>query len=106
MARHWRFADPPDTGVFTTRQTFVEGAQLALVSHDIEGDWQFLHDEEGADDELRDESDLMLVRLQEVVDRFPAVAQLADLPVGWIAVRQTSDGPWVREPQPAEWAGD
>jgi hypothetical protein len=106
MARRWQFADPPETGVFTTRQVLVDGAPLALVSHDVEGDWQFLHDEEGDDDELRDEDDLQLVPLQEIVQRFPEVAQLADLPVGWIASRETGDGPWVRAPQPPEWASD
>jgi hypothetical protein len=41
----WKFPDPPDTGVFTTRQVFDDGVLLSLVSHDADGDWQFLHDE-------------------------------------------------------------
>ena len=94
-------------GVFTTRQVFVEGDLLSLVSHDPEGDWQFLHDEESNEEgELRDEDDLMFVRLQQIVDRFPEVVQLADLPTGWIASRDTAEEPWVREPQPKEWAAE
>ena len=46
----------------------------------------------------------MFVRLQEIVDRLPEVKQFADLPIGWFASRETGDAPWVREPQPEEWA--
>jgi hypothetical protein len=107
MAGRWRFADSPETGVFTTRQAYLEGEPLGLVSHDVEGDWQFLHDEdEGEDGELRDEDDLMFVPLREIVARFPEVEQLADLPVGWVASREARGRPWVREPQPPEWAAD
>jgi hypothetical protein len=76
------------------------------VSHDLDGDWQFLHDEDGDDSELRDEEDLMLVHFQLIVDRFPEVEQLADLPIGWMASRETGKEPWLREPQPKEWATD
>ena len=101
----WTFADSPDTGVYTTRQVFVEGELLSLVSHDLGGDWQFLHDEEDDEGgELRSEDDLMFVRLQEIVDRFPEVGQLSDLPIEWMATRTADREPWVREPQPREWA--
>jgi hypothetical protein len=103
----WKFPDSPDTGVYTTRQVFVEGELLSLVSHDLDGDWQFLHDEEDDEEgELRDEDDLMFVHLQEIVDRFPEVKQLADLPLGWMATRETAGESWAREPQPKEWGAD
>jgi hypothetical protein len=103
----WRFAQSPDTGVYTTRQVFVDGELLCLVSHDPDGDWQFLHDEESDDEgDLRDEDDLMFVPLQRIVDRCPEVEHLADLPLGWIASREAAEKPWAREPQPKEWAVD
>ncbi len=55
---------------------------------------------------MRAEDDLMFVRLQEIVDRFPEVARLADLPIGWMATREAEGKPWVREQQPKEWATD
>jgi hypothetical protein len=101
----WKFSDSPDTGVYTTRQVFVEGELLSLVSHDLDGDWQFLHDEEAEEEgEVRDTDDLMIVHFQHVVDRFPEVEQLVDLPIGWIASRENAEKPWVREPRPKEWA--
>ena len=48
----WVFADPPDLGAITTRQVFYEGQLLSLVSHDPEGDWQFLHDEESISENM------------------------------------------------------
>jgi hypothetical protein len=80
------------------------GALLSLVSHDLQGDWQFLHDEDAEEEgELRDTNDALLICLEDVVARFPEVEQLADLPVGWIAWREGPTDPWVREPRPAEW---
>jgi hypothetical protein len=53
---------------------------------------------------VRDTDDLMIVHFQHVVDRFPEVEQLVDLPIGWIASRENAEKPWVREPRPKEWA--
>jgi hypothetical protein len=101
----WNFPDRPDTGVYTTRQVFDEGALLSLVSHDPGGDWQFLHDGDDDDEsELRDEDDLIYVQFGHLVDRFPETRQLADLPIGWMATRETAGEPWLRAPQPKEWA--
>jgi hypothetical protein len=101
----WKFSDSRDSGVYATRQVYVEGELLSLVSHDEDGDWQFLHDEEADEEgELRETDDLMLVHFQHIVDRFPEVEQLADLPIGWIASREAAEQPWVREPRPKEWA--
>ncbi|HWE80489.1 MAG TPA: hypothetical protein VG265_02475 [Gaiellaceae bacterium] len=104
MGRRWRFAEPGTTGVYSTRQVLDEGALLAIVAHDTDGDWQFLHEESDDAPEARDEDDLVLVHLQEIDDRFPEVAELADLPRGWYAWREEQGQAWVREPQPAEWS--
>src|SRR5436309_1772290 len=108
MGDAWPFRDSPETGVYTTRQVFEEGAPLGVVSHDADGDWQFLHFEEEDDDgsDLRDVNDLLLVHFHHVVDHLPEVQQFADLPLGWIATRERPEDPWVREPQPEEWDSD
>lgn len=107
MSKRWRFIESGETGVYTTRQVLDEGALLAIVAHDLDGDWQFLHDED--DDEqgdLRDEDDLLFVPLQEIVDRFPEVSEVADLLPGWFAHRLALAGPWVRAAQPTDWSAD
>ena len=101
----WNFPDPPDTGVYTTRQVFDEGALLSLVSHDPDGDWQFLHDGDDDEGECRNEDDLIYVHFAHIVDRFPELRQLRGaLPIGWMATCETAGEPWVRAPQPKEWA--
>jgi hypothetical protein len=102
----WTFADSPDLGVFTTRQLLREGAPLGLISHDSDGDWQFLHEVEVPDDEdppERNIDDLLLVHVSHIVERFPQVLEYADLPLGWIAWPNEEGTAWVREPRPSEW---
>ncbi len=38
----------------------------------------------------------MLVCLHHTIDRDPSLAELADLPLGWWAERNTPDEPWYR----------
>jgi hypothetical protein len=90
----WPFEEPANLGVFTTRQLFNEGYALRLVTHDADGDWQFLCGT------TSDPADGMVVCLEHVVARFPEVHELADLPRGWRAWREEAG--WSREPRPAE----
>jgi hypothetical protein len=104
----WPFAESPDVGVYTTRQLLREGAPLGLISHDLDGDWQFLHHIEFADDEEvveRSVDDLVIVHLSHIVASFPQVAEYADLPVGWIAWPDDGGSGWIRQERPAEWGG-
>jgi hypothetical protein len=37
-----------------------------------------------------------VVCLKEIVENHPSVVELADLPMGWQAYRETADQPWER----------
>jgi hypothetical protein len=66
---------------------------IVYVSHDSEdGMWQF-HD--GSDVEM---DDAMVVSLKSMVDLDSTIAELHDLPLGWIAWRNAKDGAWQRQP--------
>ena len=71
------------------------------MAHDSDGDWQFL-DDDYDDDQPGSEDDIALVHLAHIVERFPEVVLLADLPVGWTAQRDTADEPWTREREPSD----
>ncbi|WP_158614478.1 MULTISPECIES: hypothetical protein [Mesorhizobium] len=77
------------------------GGWIAYASHDADDEsWQFYGDEAEVDHD-----DLILVGLFEVVELDETVAQLADLPLGWHARRDTKSSPWRRSkkpPQPPE----
>jgi hypothetical protein len=95
--KDWPFEDPPNVITITTRQVLEEGHPILLVCHDEEdGCWQVLC---GTTD---DPADGRVVGLDCMVARDPSVAELADLPLGWRAWRESPDAPWQREPRPAD----
>jgi len=92
----WPFADPPNTAVFTTNGILDRQEWIYLVTHDSEdGAWQFHH---ARDNELRT-TEAVVVALHRILEIDPAVAKLADLPLGWQAWRESKDAEWIRAPQ-------
>jgi hypothetical protein len=89
----WSFPDPPNLAVITT-STVVNGDDwIAFVSHDAEdGGWQFLNSESGP----RNAADGRVVGLGEIVQLDASIMELADLPLGWHAWRDSSGSPWKR----------
>ena len=91
----WPFSDPPNVAVFTVQAVFA-GTTIRLVRHDVDEDececWQFLTGEPIS------MSDAMLVGLNTIVKVDPTVRDLADLPVGWQAERESIGDPWTRKP--------
>ena len=86
----WRFHVGNNRMVFTTSRV-VEGTHpISLVTHDEDGDWQFLCGTTNASEDLR------IVCLSCIVDHHPAIVELADLPVGWQAERDGPEMPWHR----------
>jgi hypothetical protein len=88
----WLFDDPPKVAVFTTK-SIVFGRQPVLrVAHNEEdGAWQFLPP--GGAGHVKDAA---LVSLREMIERDSTLAELADLPVGWCAERESPNSPWLR----------
>lgn len=93
MKTKWPFEDARNTAVFTTREIIEEGKAILLVTHDQEdGAWQF------HTGKTVPASDAKLVALDEIIFRDPSVVELADLPLGWSAVRDSITSPWNRQP--------
>lgn len=88
----WPFAEPENAAAFTTSRAIRGGEPILLVSHDHEGDWQFLCGDVGEADEC------MLICLACAYVRDRSVGELADLPAGWQARRASVDAPWERYP--------
>ena len=93
MLDDWPFADPPDAEVIVLDRILRGEAALRLVTHDEDdGAWQFL------DGEHVFEEDATVALLGELAQFDPSILDLADLPPGWQAHRDTAEGPWVRSP--------
>lgn len=93
MKTKWPFADARKTAVFTTRDIIEEGKPILLVTHDQDdGAWQF-HTRKTVP-----ASESKVVALDEIIFHDPSIVELADLPLGWSAIRDSITSPWKREP--------
>jgi hypothetical protein len=86
---NWTSDDPPHMAIVTVRQVINDGQSILLVVRDAEGGgWQLLTG--GAFKVAAG----MVVSLQSILARDPTLADVADLRLGWRAVRKQVGGPW------------
>jgi hypothetical protein len=91
---NWPFLDRETVLVFTNRDIVDQSNWIHYVSHDNEdGAWQFLS-ENGSPEDV-DESRVVLFR--NIVKLDCTLLELADLPKGWIAWRNTKTSAWQRK---------
>jgi hypothetical protein len=95
-ASEWPFEEPADAAAFTTTRVAHEKLPVLVVSHDEEGEWQFLCGTTTAS------SDCLVVCLGCAYERDPTLADVSDLPVGWQAQRKHVGGSWERYPPEPE----
>jgi len=95
-ASEWPFSDPPNVAAITTRPVLEEGHPILLVTRDEDGEWQVLcgttnHTEDGR-----------IACLGELYDHDRSIGELADLPRGWRAWRESVTRPWQRAHREAD----
>jgi hypothetical protein len=90
----WPFGDPVNTISYCTAKVVRDGFPVLQVSHDRDGDWQFL------DATTERPEDCVIVCLGCVFERDATLEQIADLPSGWSAWRSAIGGTWTREEDP------
>jgi hypothetical protein len=88
-----RFSEPGNTSVYTTIHVMKEGSLITLVSHELDGDWQFMGDEP-----INDYSQIaMVVSLNEIVKHDKTVLEVSDMPLGYRATRSNKSEKWLIE---------
>lgn len=87
----WQFSDERYTAVFTTTHVLRQRQPIVYASHNENGDWQFHYGGE------KTVHDILIVALEEIVRYDSSVNEIADLPIGWRAWRQSPAAPWNRE---------
>ena len=90
----WPFDQPPNTASITLRRIAIPEPgeaprPILYVSHDRDG-WQFL---DGGPVTM---DDAAVVGMGAMLRLDPTLAQVADLPRGWIATRPAQDAEWTR----------
>ncbi|WP_336775923.1 hypothetical protein [Paenibacillus sp. MMO-58] len=89
--RKWAFEDPKNVAVITLDKIMKLESPVLYVTHDEEdGMWQFLDGDDVIEEEAR------LISLKQMVDIDPSLTSLANLPLGWVAWRETKDSEWIR----------
>ena len=89
--KDWLFKEPENVAVFTTTGIVLNQHPILYVFHDSDdGSWQFQSGEEVLEIESK------VVSLSRIVKLDPSVKELANLPLGWIAIRESPDQPWKR----------
>jgi hypothetical protein len=83
------FSESSDTAVFTTRFVVRDKSPILFVYHDADGSWQFHGNETNVDDK-----DMMLVGLGEVIEIDNTILEIADLPLGFEAMRSRKGDEW------------
>ena len=85
-----KFPIPLDTAVFTTVFVIKENSLITLVSHELDGAWQFMGPEP-----ITDYTKIaMVVGLGEIIEHDKSILKLADLPKGHQATRQYKRDKW------------
>ncbi len=95
----WPFNEGPHTGAYLSK-TVHEGTEpIVFVSHDPDGDWQFLGDS------MSDGGGPVVSCFHHPVDADASLKDLADLLVGWCAERAAPGEPWIQSEMPKDEQG-
>lgn len=94
----WPFDDPTNVRAITTRPVIEDGHPILLVTHDEDGDWQVLCGTTNRTEDGR------VVCLGCMFERDRTIGELADLPQGWRAWRDSAASPWQRSESKSHWS--
>lgn len=90
----WKFEHPRNLGVITVQRILDRETSVVYVSHDDDdGSWQFF------DGNPVTEEDARVVGLGRIIDLDPTLMDLADLPEGFVAMRNSRQDGWLRKPK-------
>lgn len=87
---HWPFHASLDTVAFCTAKVAREGFPALRVTHDHNGDWQFL------DATTEEPGECVLLCFGCVFERDATLAEIAGLPAGWTTSREEIGAGWER----------
>ena len=94
----WKFDQAPDTAALVSKSIVYDGHPILFVTHDEhDHGWQFL-------DGAEPPSDFVHACMSHPITLDSSLLELADLPPGWCAWRDSPNEPWSREELPTDEA--
>lgn len=85
----YKFSLPKNTICFTCEHVFEEGKDILYVSHDVDGDWQFMCGEINHEPENG-----KLICLEHAIKLDSTLNEIAEIPKGYIAERKNHGEKW------------
>ncbi|WP_123868260.1 hypothetical protein [Flavobacterium hercynium] len=87
-----QFKESDNTAVFTTKYVVYENKEITTVYHFKEdGTWQF-----SSNDKVENFEDVvMIVAIKQIVKRDKTILEIADLPLGFVAHRNSKKEKWT-----------
>jgi len=82
------YSENLNLAVFTTTYVMIKKSPIVYISHDFEGDWQFLSAETVPTTEA------MLVALGEIIEFDPTVIEVLNMPLNHGAFRKDKNSGW------------
>jgi hypothetical protein len=93
---NWPFQVAVNTATYSTAKIVRDGLPVLRVSHDHDGDWQFL------DATTEEPGECVLRCFGCVFESDATLAEISDLPRGWSAFREEVGADWERWEDPPE----
>ena len=90
LENEWPFSDAVNTAAFTTKRVVHENHPVLEIKHDLDGDWQILCGT------THSKKNLLIICLGCAFENDRTIGEVADLPLGWKAWRESVDSPWQR----------
>lgn len=87
----WKFDQAPNAACITSRSVIAGHPVLVATRYEDDNSWAFM------DGLSFDTATALVVAMSEVLDRYPDLEEIADLPPGWSATRVTVNAPWSKQ---------
>lgn len=87
----WPFDVSVNSPAYSTINVVSNGSPILTITHDLEGDWQFLCGE------TVDTQDMSIICFGCLYELHPWIGNFSDLPLGWIMWRDEESAAWQKE---------
>ena len=87
--KEYKFNEPENTACFTCEHIFNGERNILFVTHEVEGDWQFLCGQED-----HTSKDIKIISLKQVTEIDESVNYLYEMPLGIGSERKNIECEW------------
>ena len=88
MTTSKQFPENLNTAVLTSKYVLARESEIIYIAHHADGMWEFWGKEQ------IDESEIVVVALSDIINLDPTVLEVADLPNGFNALRESRNDKW------------